>query len=48
MAEGTELVNADKLVDFTPYYSFIHKDITYVPIKYYLRDVMELHKASNA
>lgn len=48
LAEGTELVNADKLVDFTPYYSFIHKDITYVPIKYYLRDVMELHKASNA
>ncbi len=47
LAEGTELINADELVDFTPYYSFNHKDMTYVPMKYYLGDVIELHKASN-
>ncbi|CAM4575138.1 unnamed protein product [Leuciscus chuanchicus] len=47
LAEATELVNADNLVDFTPYYSFSHRDITYVPMKYYLGDVIELHKASN-
>jgi len=47
LAEATELVNADNLVDFTPYYSFSHRDVTYVPMKYYLGDVIELHKASN-
>ncbi len=47
LAEGTELINADDLVDFTPYYSFNHKDMTYVPMEYYLGDVIELHKASN-
>ncbi len=47
LAEGTELINADELVDFTPYYSFNHKDMTYVPMKYYLGDVIKLHKASN-
>ncbi len=47
LAEGTELINADEHVDFTPYYSFNHKDMTYVPMKYYLGDVIELHKASN-
>ncbi len=47
LAEGTELINTDDLVDFTPYYSFNHKDMTYVPMKYYLGGVIELHKASN-
>lgn len=47
LAEATELVNADNLVDFTPYYSLSHRDITYVPVKYYLGDVIELHKASS-
>ena len=46
MAEATELVSADNLVDFTPYYSFTHKGITYVTTKYYLGDVTGKHKAS--
>ncbi len=38
LAEGTELINADDLVDFTPYYSFNQKDMTYVPMKYYCHE----------
>lgn len=45
-AQGTELISADNLVDFTPYYSFTHKDMTYVTMKYYLGDVIGQHKAS--
>ncbi|CAG5851037.1 unnamed protein product [Menidia menidia] len=45
MAQGTELITADSLVDFTPYYSYTHKDVTYVPTKYYLVDVLGLHRA---
>lgn len=46
MAQATELISADNLVDFTPYYSFTHKDMTYVTMKYYLGDVIGLHKTS--
>ena len=47
LAQATELVSVDNLVDFTPYYSFTHKDMVYVPMKYYLGDVIGLHKASS-
>lgn len=47
MAQATELICADNLVDFTPYYRFTHKDMEYVPMKYYLGDVIGLHKASD-
>lgn len=46
IAQATELVSADNLVDFTPYYSFTHKDIRYVTTKYYLGDVVRQRKAS--
>ena len=32
MAQATELVSADNLLDFTPYYSFTHKDICHYEI----------------
>ena len=48
MAQATELISANNLVDFTPYYSFTHKDMTYVTMKYYLGDVIGLHRASPA
>ena len=47
MAQATELIASDNLVDFTPYYSYTHKDVTYVPAKYYLGDVLGLHRASS-
>ena len=47
IAQATELITADSLVDFTPYYSYTHKDVTYVPTKYYLGDVLGLHRASS-
>ena len=47
MAQATELITSDNLVDFTPYYSYTHKDVTYVPTKYYLGDVLGLHRASS-
>nr|XP_040046980.1 uncharacterized protein LOC120827889 [Gasterosteus aculeatus aculeatus] len=47
MAQATELIASDNLVDFTPYYSYSHKDVTYVPTKYYLGDVLGLHRASS-
>ena len=36
MAQATELMYADNLVDFTPYYCFTHKGMEYIPMKYYL------------
>lgn len=47
MVQATELITADSLVDFTPYYSYTHKDVTYVSTKYYLGDVLGLHRASS-
>ena len=47
MAQATELITADSLVDFTRYYSYTHKDVTYVPTKYYPGDVLGLHRASS-
>ena len=47
MAQATELVYADNLVDFTPYYCFTHKGMEYVPMKYYLGDMFGLHQASD-
>lgn len=47
MAQANELTSSENLVDFTPYYTFTHKDVTYVPMKYNLRDVIELHKVSS-
>lgn len=46
MAQATELISADNLIDFTPYYSFTHKDMTYAVMKYYLCDVIGLHMSS--
>ena len=46
MAQATELMYADNLVDFTPYYCFTHKGMEYVPMKYYLWDMIGLYKAS--
>lgn len=47
LAQATELVDAEKLVDFTSYYTISRKGQTYVQVKYYLGDVMELHNSSN-
>ncbi|KAK0138672.1 hypothetical protein N1851_024793 [Merluccius polli] len=47
LAQATELISVDNLVDFTPYYRFTHKDMVYVPMKYYLGDVIGLNKASS-
>ncbi|KAL4008313.1 hypothetical protein ACER0C_002165 [Sarotherodon galilaeus] len=46
MAQATELISADNLIDFTPYYSFTHKAMTYAVMKYYLCDVIGLHMSS--
>ena len=46
LAQATELKSIDSLVDLTPYYSSTVKDMVYVPMKYYLGDVIGLHKAS--
>lgn len=45
LAQATELVNAEKLVDFSPYYTTSCKDQTFVQIKYYLGDVIELYNS---
>lgn len=47
LAQATELVDAEKLVDFTSYYSFSFKSSMYVPVKYYLGDVIALHRSTN-
>ncbi|XP_034078395.1 uncharacterized protein LOC117550156 isoform X1 [Gymnodraco acuticeps] len=47
LAQATELVDAEKLVDLTSYYTISRKGQTYVQVKYYLGDVMELHNSSN-
>lgn len=47
MAQATELITSDDLADFTPYYSYTHNDVTYVPVKYNLRDVLGLYRASS-
>lgn len=46
MAQATELITADNLVVFTPYYSY-DKDVRYVSTKYFLGDVLGLHRASS-
>jgi len=45
LAQATELVNAEKLVDFTPYYTTRSKGQIFVQIKYYLGDVIELYNS---
>lgn len=45
LAQATELVNAEKLVDFTPYYTTSCKDQTFVQMKYYLGDVIKLYNS---
>ncbi len=45
MAQANVLISANNLIDFTPYYSFTHKDVVNVPMKYYLGDVIGLQKA---
>ena len=47
LAQATELENVKKLVYFTLYYTFYNRNGTYVPMKYYLGDIIGLHKASN-
>lgn len=47
LAQATELVDVEKLVDFTSYYTISSRSQTYVQVKYHLGDVMELHNSSN-
>lgn len=47
LAQATELVDADKIVDYTSYYALSFKNRTYVPLKYYLGDVIELYRCTN-
>ena len=47
LAQGTELADAERLVDSTSYYTISSRRQTYVPIKYYVEDVMKLHSSSN-
>jgi hypothetical protein len=41
------LVDAEKLVDCTSYYTISIKSQTYVEVKYHLEDVMAMHNSSN-
>ncbi|KAL2076343.1 hypothetical protein ACEWY4_028044 [Coilia grayii] len=43
LAEATEIVDAEKLVDFTSYYTASTNGKTYVLVKYHLGDVIKLH-----
>lgn len=45
LVQATEIVDAEKLVDFTPYYTTSSKGQTFVQIKYYLGDVIELYNS---
>lgn len=45
LAQATELVDAEKMVDCTPYYTTSSKGQTFVQIKYYLGDVIELYNS---
>lgn len=42
LAQATEVIDAEKLVDFTAYYAVMFEDHQYVAIKYNLNDVMEM------
>ena len=42
LAQATEVVDAEKLVDFTAYYAVTFKDHQCVPIKYNLHNVLEM------
>ena len=46
-AQATELVDAEKLVDYTSYYTISSNSQTCVQVKYHLGDVIELHNSSN-
>ncbi|XP_049331198.1 uncharacterized protein LOC125799173 [Astyanax mexicanus] len=46
LAQATEFVDADKIVDYTSYYTISFKNHTYVPLKYYLGDVIGLHRCT--
>lgn len=45
LAQATELVDAEKLVDFTSYYTTSSKSQTFVQVKYHLGDVIELYNS---
>lgn len=47
LAQATELVGAEKLVDFTSYYTICNKGQTYVQVRYHLGDVIEQYNISN-
>ena len=47
LAQATELADAERLVDSTSYYTISSQSQTYVQIKYYVEDVIELHSSSN-
>lgn len=47
LAQATELVDAEKLVDFTSYYTICNKGQTYVQVRYHLGDVIEQYNISN-
>lgn len=44
-AQATELVDAEKLVDLTSYYTISNK--RQIKVKYYLGDLIELYNSSN-
>ncbi|XP_066509632.1 uncharacterized protein [Hoplias malabaricus] len=46
LAQAT-LVDADKIVDYTAYYAISFKNHTYIPLKYYLGDVIEFKSLLN-
>ncbi len=46
LAQATEIVDADKIVDYTSYYALSFKNHTYIPLKYYLGDVCEIYKCT--
>lgn len=47
LAQATELVDAEKLVDFTSYYTICSKGQTYVQVRYHLGDIIEQCNISN-
>ncbi len=46
LAQATEMVDSDKIVDYTSYYALSFKNRTYIPLKYYLGDVCEIYKCT--
>ncbi len=46
LAQATEMVDSDKILEYTSYYALSFKNHTYIPLKYYLGDVCEIYKCT--